>query len=92
MICHMVAMIIKHARNIFKGNRGRQSACIRHYLSFIAGRRENDLLDLGDLTLPLPLEAGEELLELLHLLGLPSFFDSLVARLDRLALLLWDIL
>jgi hypothetical protein len=69
MICQMFSMIIKHANHILRGNRrgrGTYSSC---YLSFVAGRRENGLLDLSDLALPLLLEAGEKLLELSHLLA-----------------------
>jgi hypothetical protein len=83
----MSAMIIKHARNIFRGNGGRRGAYIGHYLSFVADRRENKLLDLGDLTL-LVVKAVEELLELPHLLGLPAFFGSLAVHLEHLVLLL----
>jgi hypothetical protein len=85
-------MIIKHARNILEGNGRRQGTYIGHYLSFAAGRRENSLLDLGDLALPLLLEAGEKLLELPHLLDLPVFFGGLTVHLERFALLLQDLL
>jgi hypothetical protein len=84
----MFAMIIKHARNILSNNGRRRGTYIRHYLSFVVGRRENDLLDLGHLALPLLLEASEELLELPCLLGLLAFFGGLAVHLKRLALLL----
>jgi hypothetical protein len=47
---------------------------------------------LGDLALPLLLEAGEKLLELSRLLGLPTLFGGLLVHLEHLALLLWDLL
>jgi hypothetical protein len=47
---------------------------------------------LGDLALPLLLEADEKLLELPHLLGLPTLFDGLSVCLECLALLLQDLL
>jgi hypothetical protein len=43
---------------------------------------------MGDLALPLLLEAGEKLLELLHLLDLPVLFGGMSVRLERLVLLL----
>jgi hypothetical protein len=43
-------MIIKHAGHILRGNGRRFGTSIGHYLSFAAGRRENGLLDLGDVT------------------------------------------
>jgi hypothetical protein len=92
LICHVFSMIIKHATHILKGNGRGQGIYIRHYLSFAAGRRENGLLDLGDLALPLILEAGEELLELPCLLGLSMLFGSLSVRHECLTLLLWDLL
>jgi hypothetical protein len=88
----MFAMIIKHARNILRGNGKGQGTYIGHYLSFVIGRRENGLLDLGDLALPLLLEAGDELLELSCFLGLPTFLGSLAVHLERLALLLRDLI
>jgi hypothetical protein len=84
-------MIIKHASHILRGNgrgRGTYSSC---YLSFATDRRENGLFDLSDLALPLLLEAGEKLLELSHLLDLPTFFGSLSVRLEHLALLVMDL-
>jgi hypothetical protein len=88
----MFDMIIKHAKNILRGKRRRRDTHIGHYLSFATGRRENGLLDLGDLVLPLLLEAGEELVELLRLLVLPAFFGGLTVHLERLTLLLQDLL
>jgi hypothetical protein len=85
-------MIIKHASHILKSNRREQGTYSGHYLIFATGRRENGLLDLGDLALPLLLEAGEKLLELLCLLGLPTLFDGLSVCLEPLVLLLWDLL
>jgi hypothetical protein len=83
-------MIIKRASHILRSNgRGTYSG---HYLIFAAGRRESGLLDLGDLALPLLLEAGEKLLELPRLLSLPTLFGGLSVRLEHLALLLRDLL
>jgi hypothetical protein len=53
---------------------------------------ENGLLDLCDLALPLLLKAGEKLLEVPRLLDLPALFDGLMVCLERLMLLLRDIL
>jgi hypothetical protein len=47
---------------------------------------------MGDLTLPLLFEAGEKLLELPRLLSLPTLFGGLSVRLERLMLLLRDLL
>jgi hypothetical protein len=58
------------------------------YLSFAVVRRENGLFDLGDLALPLLLEAGEKVLELPRLLDLPALFSDLSMRLKRLVLIL----
>jgi hypothetical protein len=88
----MFSMIIKHAGHILKSNGRGQSTYIRHYLSFVTSRRENDLLDLGDLTLPLLLEACKKLLEIPRQLNLPTLFDGLSVCLERLALLLRDLL
>jgi hypothetical protein len=88
----MFSMIVKHVRNIFRGKGTNRGTYIKYYLSFATSRRENGLLDLGNPTLPLLLEAGEKLLELPRLLGLPTFFGGLSVRLERLALLLRDLL
>jgi hypothetical protein len=88
----MFAMIIKHARNILRGNGRRRDTYIGHYLSFATGKRENGLLYPGDLASPLLLEAGKELMELQRLLSLPVFFGGLIVRLKHLALLLRDLL
>jgi hypothetical protein len=88
MIYQIFNMIIKHASQILRSNGRGQDTYIGHYLSFIAVRRENGLLDLGDLALPLLLEASEELLELPRLLDLPMLFGGLSVRLKRLASLL----
>jgi hypothetical protein len=85
-------MIVKHARNILGANKRRQGTYIGQYLTFATGRRENGLLDLGDLALPLLLEAGEKLFELPRFLDLPMFFGGLTVCLECLALLLWDLL
>jgi hypothetical protein len=85
-------MIVKHGKNILRGNRRRQGTYIRHYLSFTTDRRENDLLDLGDLALPLLVEACKKLLEHSRFLGLPAFLDALTVHLKCLALLLRDLL
>jgi hypothetical protein len=85
-------MIIKHASHILRSNGRERGTYSGHYLIFAAGRRENDPLDLGDLALPLLLEACEKLLELLRLLGLPMLFGGLLVHLECLALLLWDFL
>jgi hypothetical protein len=85
-------MIIKHANYIIMGNGRGRGTYSRRYLTFATGRRENGLLDLGDLALPLLLEAGEKLLELPCLLGLPTLFGGLLVCLERLALLLQNLL
>jgi hypothetical protein len=85
-------MIIKHASHIFKSNKRGWGTYIGHYLIFAAHRRENGLLDLGDLALPLLLEADEKLLELLCLLDLPTLFGGLWVCLKCLAMLLQDLL
>jgi hypothetical protein len=87
----MFAMIVKHVRNILRGDGRRRGAYIGHYLSFVASRRENGLLDMGDLALPL-LEAGEKLLELPCLFSLPMFFSGLTVCLECLVQLLRDLL
>jgi hypothetical protein len=92
MICQMFSMIIKHASHILRSNGGGRDTHIGHYLSFTGVRRKNDLLDLGDLALPLLFKASEKLLELPHLLDLPTLFGGLSVHLKRLALLLWDLL
>jgi hypothetical protein len=81
-------MIIKHASHILRSNERGRGTYNGYYLSFATSRRENGLLDLGDLALPLLLQAGEKLLELMRLLGLPMLFDDLSVRLECLALLL----
>jgi hypothetical protein len=85
-------MIIKHASHILRSNGRGWGTYIRHYLSFAAVRRENGLLGLGDLALPLLLEASEKFLELPRLLNLPVLFNDLSVCLKRLALLLRDLL
>jgi hypothetical protein len=85
-------MIIKHASHILRDNGRGWGTYIGYYLSFATSRKENGLLDLGDLVLPLLLEAGEKLLELPRLLGLPTLFSGLSVCLECLALLLWDLL
>jgi hypothetical protein len=90
MICQMFSIIIKHARHILKSNKRERGTYIGHYLSFSIGRRENGLLDLRDLALPLLLEADKKLLELPCLLGLPTLFGGLSVRRSLLALLLQD--
>jgi hypothetical protein len=84
-------MITKHASQILRDNGRGRGTYIGHYLSFASSRRENGLLDLGDLAFPL-LKSGEKLLELLHLHGLPTLFGGLSVRLECLALLLRDLL
>jgi hypothetical protein len=81
-------MLIEHARYIFRSNGERRRAYCGHYLSFATGRRENNLLELGDLTLLLLLEAREELLELLCFIRLPAPFGSHAVCLKHLTLLL----
>jgi hypothetical protein len=90
MICQVFSMIIKHASHILRSNRRGRGTYSGYYLIFATGRRENGLPDLGDLALPLLLEAGEKLLELPRLLGLPMLFSSLSVCLERLVLLLRD--
>jgi hypothetical protein len=85
-------MIIKHDSHILGSNGRGRGTYIGHYLSFVTVRRENAFLDLGDLALPLLLEAGEKLLELLRLLSLPTLFGGLSVRLECLVLLLRDLL
>jgi hypothetical protein len=81
-------MTIKHASHILRGNGRERGTYIGYYLSFVAVRRENGLLDLGDLALPLLLEAGEKLMKLLRLLNLPMLFGGLLVCLECLVLLL----
>jgi hypothetical protein len=92
MICQMFNMIIKHASHILRGNGRGQGTYNGCYLSFAAGRRENGLLDLGDLALPLLLEVGKKLLELPRLLDLPMLFSGLLVHLEHLMPLLRDLL
>jgi hypothetical protein len=92
MICQMFCMIIKHSSHILRSNGWGRGTYSGHYLNFAGGRRENGILDLGDPTLPLLLEAGEKLLELLRFLGLPTLFGGLSVHLECLALLLQDLL
>jgi hypothetical protein len=92
LIRHVFGMIIKHARNILRDNRRRRGTYNRYYLSFTTGRRENGLLDFGDLALPLLLEAGEKFLKFPHFLSLHAFFGGLTVCFERLALLFWDLL
>jgi hypothetical protein len=87
MIYQVFSMIIKHASHILRSNGRGQDTYIGHYLSFAAVRRENGLLDLGDLALPLLLEADEKLLELPRLLDLSALFSSLSVCLECLVLL-----
>jgi hypothetical protein len=77
---------------MLRGNGRGRGTYNRCYLSFAAGRRENGLLDLGDLALPLLLEVGEKLLELLRLLDLPTLFGGLSVHLECLTPLLRDLL
>jgi hypothetical protein len=88
----MFSTITKHASHILRSNRRGRGTYSGRYLSFAAGRRENGLIDLGDLALPLLLEAGEKLLELSRLLSLPTLFSGLSVRLKRLSLLLRDLI
>jgi hypothetical protein len=85
-------MIIMHASHILMSKIRERGTCSGHYLIFVAGRRENDLIDLGDLALPLLLEVGEKLLELTRLISLPTLFSGLSVRLKCLVLLLRDLL
>jgi hypothetical protein len=78
--------------HILRGNGRGRDTYIGYYLSFSTVRRANDLLDLGILALPFLLEAGEKLLEFLCLLDLPTLFGGLSVCLERLALLLRDLL
>jgi hypothetical protein len=92
MVCQVFSMIVKHVSHIFRSNGRERGTYSGHYLIFTASRRENDLLDLGELALPLILEASEKPLEHPRLLGLPMLFGGLPVHLEHLALLLRDLL